>query len=268
MTKKIIMGLALVSFLASLAGVIISTLLLKEDVTSTAHTVFEYFPLKFQVKPAETWEGAMILGYFTSVLQIVAASIMFSNYFSNRTRWSAAFAFVLSCFFDNWTDVVFRSGNLLGNIPVAIISTLSFYTVGSEVMSGFSWLVLFTFWRRAVSDLMWGLAMFNAGIRSIGSEWSRFVKAANTKEGRDRSGDPTSSSSAGSYMPKPPYGSNSSPQNKKAFTPFRPSQPEESARRQKEDGERRPPPSNVKNMSEIRSLMEFNSETEEQRLRR
>jgi len=268
MTKRIIMGLALLSFIASILGIIISVLLLKEDVLSTSHTVFEYFPLKFGVKPSATWEGAMVLGYFTSVLQIVSASIMLSDHFSKNNRYSAVVMFILSCAFDNYTDIIFRSGNLTGNLFVATVSTLAFYTVGSEVLSGFSLLVFFTFWRRAVSDLMWGIAVFGAGMRSIGAEWSRFVKAANTKEGRDRNNDPTSSSDRNSpyTQNKPLHGSGSSYQPKKPFTPFHSNQSQNSGNKNRQAEEKKHTPV-ARNMDEIRTLMEYNSDTRENKLR-
>lgn len=183
--KNKITGLALVSFLASIAGIVISFLLLKEDVTSTAHTLFEYFPMKYGVIPSSEWNGAIILGLFTSVLQVVSASIMFSKSFSAQNRWLAFIAFVSSCGFDNWTDVVFRSGNLTGDIQVATITTLAFYTVGSEALQGFSWLIFFNTWRQGISDFMWGVARLQSGFSSISSEWSSFKRAASRRESRE-----------------------------------------------------------------------------------
>lgn len=183
--KNKIAGLALISFLASVAGIIISFMLLKEDVTSTAHTLFEYFPFRYGVIPSATWTGAIILGLFTSVLQVVTASIMFSKNFSKSNRFLAFVMFVASCAFDNWTDVVFRSGNLTGDVGVATVTTLAFYTVGSEVLQGFSWLIFLAMWRQGISDLMWGMARFQAGFSSIGSEWNNFKKAASRKETRE-----------------------------------------------------------------------------------
>lgn len=186
MSKTKFVGLSLISFVFAIAGVIISALLLKEDVTSTAHTIFEYFPFKFGVTPASTWEGALILGVFTSVLQVVAASVAFSNKFSLYSRGVALVSLLTSLVFDNWTDVVFRSGNLTGNMEVAFATTLAFYTLGSEITQGLSWLVLIGTWRVAVSDFMWGVAKFQAGLDSIGSEWGRFKHAARSKENTER----------------------------------------------------------------------------------
>ena len=183
--KNKIVGLAFVSFIASIAGLVISFMLLKEDVTSTAHTLFEYFPMKYGVIPSSEWNGAVVLGLFTSVLQIVSASIMFSKSFSTQNRWLAFISFVAACGFDNWTDVVFRSGNLTGDVQVATITTLAFYTVGSEVLQGFSWLIFFTTWRQGISDFMWGAARLQAGWNSIGSEWTSFKKAALRKENKE-----------------------------------------------------------------------------------
>lgn len=181
MNKKFF-GVSLISFLASVAGIIISFLLLKEDVISTAHTVFEYFPSRYGVTPSTSWDGAIILGVFISVLQIVSASVAFSNKFSLPWRALAGASLLLSGLFDNWTDIVFRSGNLTGDTQIAIITTLAFYTFGSEITQGLSWLVLMTAWRPAISDFMWGWAKFIAGMASINGEWKHFKKAAYGKE--------------------------------------------------------------------------------------
>lgn len=185
------MGLSLFSFLASIAGIVVSFMLLKEDVISTAHTIFEYFPSKFGVTPSTSWEGAIILGIFVSVLQIISASVAFSEKFPKTSRLMAGVVLISSGLFDNWTDVVFRSGNLTGNTRIATITTLAFYTFGSEIAQGLSWLVFVSLWRLAISDLMWGYAMFLSGISSISSEWNRFKRAAYNKESRERGDKPS-----------------------------------------------------------------------------
>lgn len=190
MKKNNITGLALVSLLFAIAGIVISTMTIKEDVTSTAKTIFEYFPSKYGVTPASTWAGAMTLGIFISVFQVVASSVAFSKNFHITNRIVATFALGISLVFDNWTDVVFRSGYLSGNTEIAWITTVAFYTLGSEIMQGLSWLVVFSTWRVAVSDFMWGLAKFNSGLSSIGSEWNSFKRAANNKENSERSFQP------------------------------------------------------------------------------
>lgn len=179
---KTVAGLSLLAFLASMAGIVIAFMLMKEDVISTAHTLNEFFPTRYGVTPSSTWEGSIILGLFTTVLQIVAASTAFSNNVPSGWRWLSAFLLVAGCVFDNWTDVVFRSAYLTGNITVAIVTTVSFYTAGSELLQSFSLLIFFSYWRRAISDLMWGIAMLRAGLRSILSEWTRYISAADRKE--------------------------------------------------------------------------------------
>jgi hypothetical protein len=181
MNKKFY-GVSLISFLASIAGVIISFLLLKEDVISTAHTVFEYFPSTYGVTPSTSWDGAIILGVFISVLEVVSASVAFSRKFSVSWRVLAAVSLALAGYFDNWTDIVFRSGNLQGDVRIATITTLAFYTFGSEVTQGLSWLVLVTTWRSSISDILWGWYKLKAGWASIGDERKRFEKAANAQE--------------------------------------------------------------------------------------
>lgn len=197
-------GISLLAFLASLAGIVVSFLLLKEDVLSTAHTLFEYFPARYNVVPSSTWAGAIILGVFTSVLQVVATSVFMSNKFPWLTRLIGFVSFGLSCWFDNWTDIVFRSSNLTGDIQIATITTLAFYTVGSEVTQGLSWLIFFHSWRSAVSDLMWGSARFQAGISSVAAEWKRFKSAAQTKEEKDRGVAPAKPPAPAPTQSRPP----------------------------------------------------------------
>lgn len=184
-----ITGLAFISFLFSIAGIVVSALLLREDVTSTAHTLKDYFPLRYGVTPSSTWEGALILGLFTSILQVIAANVAFSGKFSNTARGVAAISLISSVVFDNWTDVVFRSGNLTGDIRVAYATTIAFYTLGSEVTQGLSWLVFVGTWRAAISDLMWGAAKFGAGFGSIKGEWNSFQRAAKNKEYSQKDSD-------------------------------------------------------------------------------
>lgn len=186
MSNGKLMGISLISFLAAIAGIVVSFLLIREDVTSTAHTLFEYFPMKFGVTPSSTWSGAIILGVFTSILQVVAASVAFNKQFATASRVLAFGAFIFACYFDNWTDVVFRSGNLAGDVGIATVTTLAFYTFGSEITQGLSWLVFANNWRSAISDIMWGWAKVVAGFRSISAEWANFQRAAINKENKDR----------------------------------------------------------------------------------
>jgi len=186
MSNGKLMGISLISFFAAIAGIVVSFLLIREDVTSTAHTLFEYFPMKFGVTPSSTWSGAIILGIFTSILQVVAASVAFNKQFSTSNRVLAFLTFVFACYFDNWTDVVFRSGNLTGDVKIATITTLAFYTFGSELTQGLSWLVFAHNWRSAISDIMWGWAKVQAGFNSISVEWNNFQRAAINKENKDR----------------------------------------------------------------------------------
>lgn len=189
MNNRKFAGLSAISFLFAVAGIVISSLLIKEDVNSTAHTIFEYFPATYGVTPSSTWEGAIVLGIFTTVLQVVAASVAFSGSFPASSRGVALVSLIASLIFDNWTDVVFRSGNLSGDMRVAFATTLAFYTLGSEITQGLSWLVLLSSWRSAVSDFMFGYAKFVAGKNSISAEWSRFKAAAARKESKERFAD-------------------------------------------------------------------------------
>lgn len=186
MTNSKIVGFSILSFLAAIAGIIVSFLLLREDVLSTAKTLFEFFPMKYGVIPSSTWNGAIVLGLFTSVLQIVSASVALSSRYGTWTRLLALMSLVASAWFDNWTDIVFRSGYLTGNTQIATISTLAFYTFGSEITQSLSWIVFLNIWRVAISDFMWGWAKLGAGFSSIKSEWRKFQSAARRVEDKER----------------------------------------------------------------------------------
>ena len=189
MTSSKLVGFSILSFLASIAGIVVSFLLLKEDVLSTAKTLFEFFPMKYGVIPSATWSGAIVLGLFTSILQIVSASISLSPRYGSWTRILATVSLIVSAWFDNWTDVVFRSGYLTGNTRIATISTLAFYTFGSEITQSLSWIVFLNIWRVAISDFMWGSAKLGAGFSSIKLEWKKFQSAAKRVEDKERGVD-------------------------------------------------------------------------------
>jgi hypothetical protein len=202
MTGNKLVGFSILSFLASIAGIIVSFLLLKEDVLSTAKTLFEFFPTKYGVIPSATWSGAIILGLFTSILQIVSASIALSPRYGTWARILATISLIASAWFDNWTDVVFRSGYLTGDTKIATISTLAFYTFGSEITQSLSWIVFLNIWRTAISDIMWGWAKLGAGFSSIQSEWKKFQSAAKRSEDKERgSGEQSTIKPAQSYQP-------------------------------------------------------------------
>lgn len=178
-------GLVLISLIAAIAGVVVSYSLLKEDVLSTAKTLFEYFPSKFGVTPASTWEGAIYLGIFVTVTQIVSATIAFQKKFNVWLRVAAGALLVFSIPFDAWTDIVFRSGNFTGDPIVATVTTIAFYTFGSEVMQSLSWIVVLTTWRIGVREGMWAFAKLVEGMKSIKSEWQTISRAARSKEQKD-----------------------------------------------------------------------------------
>lgn len=165
-------------FAASIAGVVISFLLLKEDIMSTANTLTIYFPMQFNVTPSSE-ENGWILGLFISVIQIVSAGVMMSEYFSKLTRWMSAIMLLIALPFDAWTDIVYRSGYLAGNIPVAVATTIAFYTFGSEIMQSLSLMVFFTLWRQALADIFWGVSYAVEQIKTIAPEVASFRQAAN-----------------------------------------------------------------------------------------
>lgn len=232
MNKTKITGLALISFLFSIAGIIISALLLREDVVSTAHTLKDYFPIRYNVTPSSTWEGAIVLGLFISVLQVISANVAFSGRFSNTSRAVAFVGLISAVVFDNWTDVVFRSAYLTGDIKVAYATTIAFYTFGSEVLQGLSWLVFVSTWRTAISDIMLGAAKFGAGVKSISSEWKSFQRAANNME-NNRTGDNHSSNKPS--PPAFPYRPPQNPGNAQNFKPFSNQSPRSDTKPRKSD---------------------------------
>lgn len=178
-------SLVLILLVAAVVGVYISYTLLQEDVLSTAKTLFEYFPARFGVTPASTWDGAILLGWFVTVTQIVAAGVAFRKGLPIPVRIGAGLLLALSLPFDCWTDVVERSARFTGDIRIAIITTVSFYTFGSETMQSLSWLVIFTTWREGVREAMWVSAKVWSGITSIAPEWQSIRRMADNKEQRD-----------------------------------------------------------------------------------
>lgn len=177
-------GVMLVSVIAAIVGLVVSFSLLKEDVLSTAKTLFEYFPSKFGVTPAMSWEGAIHLGIFVSVAQVVTISAASRVDLAKAIRWSAGAVIGPAILFDAWTDIVFRSGDFTGNPVVATVTTIAFYTFGSEFLQSLSWIVVLTSWRQAVRELMHFTAKLFEGIRSIGSEWAVIVRNARSQEQR------------------------------------------------------------------------------------
>ena len=187
--KKVKRGIALLLFTASMFGIVTSTGLMKDDILSTANTVFTYFPLQFGVTPASTWEAALWIGAWTTILQVVSAGIAFSKRFGmwySPVRVIAFLALCASLPFDNWTDIVFRSGYLTGNLPVATITTFAIYTGGSELTQFLSLTIFFSTWRSAISDLIYAKETLSAGIRSIYPEIQRVRSTVRSAEYKAR----------------------------------------------------------------------------------
>ena len=170
---------------ASIAGIAISSLLMKEDVLSTANTLTVYFPEKFGVTPAMTESGGIFLGIFISLTQIISAAIAFSSNFKIVPRITAGILFIAAVPFDAWTDIVFRSGYLQGDLRVASITTVAFYTFGSEIMQGLSWAVLMFIWRQAIADIMWSVAYMFKSLSTLPGEWEKFFTAAGNVAARE-----------------------------------------------------------------------------------
>lgn len=180
-----IKGVVIIGFLGALAGVIVSMSLLYEDILSTANTIAEYFPVTFGVIPATTHNGAMIIGAFTSIAQIVGAVLGFNKSYDKKTRTIGKSFFFSFMIFDAWTDVVHRSGWFTGDLPIAISTTLVFYTLGSEFLQGLSWLIIGSTWRKTITEIMWGTNTFLHGMRTIRREWVSLSNAAQKNADRN-----------------------------------------------------------------------------------
>lgn len=178
--------LNIIGLAAAVTGVIISALLIKEDVLSTKITLLTYFPEKFGVTPASTESGGAMLGWFTTVLQVVTAFISGNKKMSGGTRFLSFMVFLAACAFDNWTDVVFRSGNLSGDVFVSVVTTLAFYTFGSELSQALAWIVIGNCWREAVSETMWLFANVSSGLSTIGREYENIKRHAQEREEKER----------------------------------------------------------------------------------
>lgn len=163
---------------ASIAGIVISASLLKEDVLSTAHTLTVFFPMAFGVTPAMTENGGIYLGIFISIAQIVGVAVFSASHFSKSIRAMAFVVVLLAVPFDAWTDIVYRSGYLSGNLMVATITTMAFYTLGSEIMQALSLALLVSVWRQGFTDTLWGIAYGWNSLGTMRREWLSFASAA------------------------------------------------------------------------------------------
>lgn len=173
--------LSVIFFIASVVGIIVSSLGMYDDVMSTAHTLQIYFPITFGVTPSSTDGGNIRLGVFISVIQIITAAIALSDNFSKRYRFSAFVLLVVSVVFDAWTDIVYRSGYLTGNLAVASVTTIAFYTFGTEILSGFSIALFMMTWRQALADIAWNIAYSFNSLSTIAPEYRYFLQAAKRK---------------------------------------------------------------------------------------
>ena len=185
MTKQTVKKFSVLLLAASIVGVIISASLLKEDVLSTAHTLTVFFPVAFGVTPAMTEEGGLYLGIFISIAQIVGVAVASSKNYNKALRLLAALIVLLAVPFDAWTDIVFRSGYLSGNLAVATVTTIAFYTFGSEIMQALSLALFFSVWRQGLADLQWGAVYGWHSLGTMKKEFGAFVAAAKRHADRE-----------------------------------------------------------------------------------
>jgi len=180
--KGLFDNVAPVVVLFSIATMVVGISLLRDDVLSTAETMFRYFPEQFGVYPATDFTGAVVLGLFISVTQIVSLVVATSPNFPKNIRWIAGFIYGTAAAIDGYTDVVHRSGGLKGDVPVSIGVTLGFYTFGSEFSTSLAAAVFGHFWRKATSDIMFGAAQFFAFLGNMAKEFSSYQRAARNRE--------------------------------------------------------------------------------------
>lgn len=200
-----VQGLRAIVLFISIAGIAVSASLFKEDVLSTAHTLFYYFPAIFGVIPAITYNGTIYQGIFVSVMQIVGAVVGFNSDIQSRgVRWLARIMFAISLPFDAWTDIVHRSNEFSGNIWIATVTTLFFYTFGSEIMQSLCWLLVVRYWRTGIAEILWTVANVWSGLKSIGTEWANFRRGADNFENRNlanRANEFTGNANTSTYRP-------------------------------------------------------------------
>ena len=173
------------AFIVSLIGLgltILSAFLMVDDVMSTAETLYVYMPSEYGVIVVMTAQGSYIAGTFVTVSQIATILIWTNNEFDNKTRWSAFFAWVISMIIDNWTDIALRSSYFTGDIAIATISTLWFYTIGSELLSGIGLLLFTKYLRKGYSQAMFFIAKIGAFFSVQKKEWKINKGIANKKE--------------------------------------------------------------------------------------
>lgn len=183
-TKKITYfeNMNLFIFLGALGASIIGFGLLKDDVLSTAYTMLDYFPKTFGVRPASDFNSAIIIGLFFSFTQVAGLSAALTKEFGMKQRITGFVLFIAFMLGDNWTDVVYRSQYLTGDIWISILVTGTLYTVGSEFSSGIAIALMTHYWRPALSEFLMLFATIQAKIGVLGKEWGSFSRAAKNRE--------------------------------------------------------------------------------------
>ena len=182
--KGLFDNVAPVVVLFAIATLAVGISLLRDDVLSTAETMYTYFPQEFGVYPAMDFTGAIVLGLFVSVVQMVSLVVATSPAFDKNVRVIAWIVYGILAFLDGWTDVIHRSNKLKGDVGVSVGVTLGFYTLGSEFSSSLAIAVIATFWRKATSDVLFGWAQISAFLSNIAREYSSYRRAANNRESK------------------------------------------------------------------------------------
>lgn len=183
-SEKLLNDLSVFILFSAVALMITSLFMIKEDVYSTTMTLLVYFPLAFEVNPASDLIGALALGAFVSLTQVVTIAVALNDNFLQTTRIVSIVLYVCFMLFDGFTDITHRSQYLTGNIYVASAVTFAFYTMGAEILSGFSGLLISKYWRRGISDIMLFIAGIVAFFKNVAHEWSNYRRIAGKKEER------------------------------------------------------------------------------------
>lgn len=178
-------------FLIGIAAAISGFSLLKEDVMSSAYTLLDYFPREFKVKPVSDLTGGIAVGLFFTFTQIAGLFAAMTKEFNIKVRWTGAILFVLFMLIDNWTDIVYRSQYLSGDLVVSVLVTGTIYTVGSEFSSGVAVALVSSFWRSALSEFLMFFAILKNKASSLGRDWKRYDEAARRMEQRQENEERT-----------------------------------------------------------------------------
>jgi hypothetical protein len=109
-------------------------------------------------------------------------AIALNDNFSRANRISATIGYIVFMVFDGFTDVTHRSQFLTGDIWVSVGITIAFYTLGAELLTGYSSMLVGQYWRRGVSDILLMLSSIIAFFKNVHKEWENYQRASKRRE--------------------------------------------------------------------------------------